>query len=395
MSGANKPVCPRPLHLSPSLIPTKTSHSSSLLFSLLFVLLFSACGTTIPTNTSTPAPTSTPIMIIQPNTTPAIKTIGIFRAYALPQAQSGIMRPAIDHQGRIWFGEMGHNALAVFDPHTGLVQQWVPLTGADGIMGITVATDDSIWFAEEYANYIGHYFPNTHQFKLYVLPTITTPDPSDAHKILTLPLGPNDITLDTHGNVWFTETNADTLGMLNVQTGRFKHYPLTPHKSVQTLDPYGITIDPAGNIWFTESALSLIGRLDPKTGIIRTFTTHNANAPLMEVASDSHGNIWATSFSSGLLLRFAPSTNTFTYYYTPYTGSTPGGLYGLTITPQDEVWLTVTGENTIARLDPAANRFLYYPIPTPGSSPFGLVVDAHHTVWFTAAGNDEIGMLQP
>ena len=129
MSGANKPVSPRPLHLSPSLIPTKTSHSSSLLFSLLFVLLFSACGTTIPTNTSTPAPTSTPIMIIQPNTTPAIKTIGIFRAYALPQAQSGIMRPAIDHQGRIWFGEMGHNALAVFDPHTGLVQQWVPPHG--------------------------------------------------------------------------------------------------------------------------------------------------------------------------------------------------------------------------------------------------------------------------
>jgi virginiamycin B lyase len=367
------------------------------LFSLLALLILSACGTTISHNTSTlsPTATSTPVIIKQPNTTPAVKTIGIFRAYALPQAQSGIMRPAIDHKGRIWFGEMGHNALAVFDPHTGLVQQMVPPHGADGIMGITVATDDSIWFAEEYANYIGHYFPDTHQFKIYMLPTITTTNPSDPHKILTLPLGPNDITLDAHGNVWFTETNADSLGMLNVQTGLFKHYPLTPHKSVQNLDPYGITIDPIGNIWFTESALSLIGRLDPHTGVIRTFTTRNAAALLMEVASDSHGNIWATSFSSGLLVKFAPSTGTFTYYYTPYTGSTPGGLYGLTITPQDEVWLTVTGENTIARLDPSANRFLYYAIPTPGSSPFGLVVDAHHTVWFTAAGNDEIGMLQP
>ncbi len=369
-------------------------HLARLLFSLVSILLLSACGSSI-SNIPSTSTASTPAIIQQPNTTPAVMTAGIFRAYALPQTKSGIMRPAIDHKGRIWFGEMGHNALAVFDPQSGQFQQMVPPDGADGIMGIAVASDNSIWFAEQYANYIGHYYPNTGQFKIYILPTITTPDPSDPHKILTLPLGPNDIALDSHGNVWFTETNADSLGMLNVHTGLFKHYPLTPHKSVQNLYPYGITVDPTGNIWFTEAALSLIGRLDPHTGAIRTFTTHNAAALLMEVASDSYGNIWATAFSSGLLVRFVPSTATFTYYYTPYTGSSPGGLYGLTITPQDEVWLTVTGENTIARLDPSADRFIYYAIPTPGSSPFGLVVDAHHTVWFTAAGNDEIGMLQP
>src|ERR1019366_7433366 len=113
-------------------------------------------------------------------------------------------------------------------------------------------------------------------------------------------------------------------------------------------------------------------------------------APLMEIASDSKGNIWATSFDAGLLVKLVPSTGIFSYYYTPYTGNTPGGLYGLTITPNDEIWLTITGENTLARLDLLANHFLYYTIPTPGSSPFGLVVDTQHRVWFTAAGVDEI-----
>lgn len=365
-----------------------------LAMSIALILLLCSCGPSI-SSTLSNSTSSTPIILHQPNTTPALMATGKFRAYALPQAKSGIMRPAIDHKGRIWFGEMGHNALAVFDPQSGEVQQMTPPHGADGIMGITVAKDDSIWFAEQYANYIGHYLPDTRQFKLYMLPTVTTPDPSDPHKILTLPLGPNDIALDAHGNVWFTETNADSLGMLSVQTGLFTHYRLTAHKSVQTLYPYGITIDRAGSVWFTESALSLIGRLDPRTGAIHTFTTHNPAAPLMEIASDSKGNIWATSFSSGLLVRFASSTGTFSYYYTPYTGSVPGGLYGLAVTPEDEVWLTVTGENTIARLDPLVNHFLYYAIPTSGSAPFGLVVDAHHAVWFTAAGNDEIGMLQP
>lgn len=361
---------------------------------VFIILLLCSCRTSIPGTVPNPA-TSTPVILQQPNTTPALMATGNFRAYALPQAKSGIMRPAIDHEGRIWFGEMGHNALAVFDPQDSQVQQMVPPDGADGIMGITVASDDSIWFAEQYANYIGHYFPATRQFKLYRLPTITTPDPSDAHKILTLPVSPNDIVLDAHGNLWFTETNADSLGMLNVQTGIFTYYPLTTHKSVQTLYPYGITIDRAGIIWFTESAFSLIGCLDPRTGAIRTFTTRNPAAPLMEIASDSKGNLWATSFAAGLLVKLVPATGIFSYYYTPYTGSTPGGLYGLTITPEDDVWLTVTGENALARLDLLANRFLYYTIPTPGSSPFGLVVDAHHRVWFTAAGVDEIGMLQP
>ena len=72
-----------------------------------------------------------------------------------------------------------------------------------------------------------------------------------------------------------------------------------------------------------------------------------------------------------------------------------GGLYGLTITPTGEIWVTITGENIIARLDVAAHHFIYYPIPTPGSLPFGLVMGANHTIWFTEAGTNKIGMLKP
>ncbi len=136
------------------------------------------------------------------------------------------MRPAVDHEGRIWFGEMGRNYLAYLDPRTQTFHQMTPPHGHNGIMGVLVAPDDSIWFAEQYANYTG-------------------------------------------------------------------------------------------------------------------------------------------------------------------------GLYGLAITPTGEIWVTITGENIIARLDIAAHNFIYYPIPTPGSLPFGLVMGANHTVWFTEAGTNKIGMLKP
>ena len=82
---------------------------------------------------------------------------------------------------------------------------------------VVVAADDTIWFAEQYANYIGHYFPATGQFQTFPLPILTVPDPGLAGKTLTLPSAPNDLVLDKQGNIWFTELNANALGRLNIQ----------------------------------------------------------------------------------------------------------------------------------------------------------------------------------
>lgn len=320
---------------------------------------------------------------------------GNFQEYPLPQKNSALMRPAVDHEGRIWFGEMGKNYLAVFDPRTKTFQQMTPPHGQDGIMGVTIAADDTVWFAEQTANYIGHYFPGTHQFKVYPLPMLSVPDPANAHKTLSLGSAPNDLALDAQSNVWFTELNADALAMLDVRTGTIKQFPLTPQKSVQKLYPYGITVDTQGIVWFTETTNTRLGRLDPQTGRINYFSPPGLNDPLMEVTTDGQGTIWATSFSSGLLLSYNPHTSTFKPYYAAIKGESAGGIYGVAAAPAGKIWLAVTSQNAIARLDVATNSFTFYPIPTQASLPLGLVVAPDHTIWFTESGTDQIGMLQP
>jgi virginiamycin B lyase len=188
----------------------------------------------------------------QPPTTSAVTATPQFREYPFPQSNSQVMRLVIDHQGRVWFGEMGRNYLAAFDPRTQTFQQMTPPQGRFGMMGMQVASDDTIWFAEQYANYIGHYFPATGHFQLYPLPRLTIPDASNPGKTLSLPSAPNDLALDAQGNVWFTEFNADSLGRLDPRTGRMQHYQLAAKRSVQTLSPYGVTVDPEGMVWFTE-----------------------------------------------------------------------------------------------------------------------------------------------
>src|SRR5579859_5102935 len=286
----------------------------SALLLLVLLALLAGCGDAF-TPTSPVGPIDSPTANSQPTTTPSMLASGKFREYALPQENSGMMRPAIDHEGRIWFGEMNRNFLAMFDPRTGSFMQITPLRGAFGIMGIVAGPDDSIWYAEQYANYIGRYFPATRQFHLYPLPTIMAPDPGNASKTLPLPSAPNDLAIDSHGAIWFTELNANAIGRLDPGSGLIRQYPLTTSKNAQALDPYGITIDPSGNVWFTEASVNHLGRLDPASGAVRYYLVPGLTTALMEVASDARGIIWATAFTSGLLVRLNPATSVITKYY--------------------------------------------------------------------------------
>lgn len=361
---------------------------------LLIAFLCAACGDSF---TPTPAtgPGNSPVAGAHQTMTASVTATGVFREYALPQTSSGLMRPAVDHEGRVWFGEMGRNYLAVFDPRTAKFQQIVPPRGKFGIMGVEVAADDTVWYAEQYANYIGHYFPSTRRFQLYQLLRVTAPDPANPGRTQSLPAAPNDLALDSHGNVWFSELNANAIGRLDPHTGTIKQFALASSSRAQALNPYGIAVDPRGRIWFTEAATSTIGWLDPATGKLHFFTFPGVSAGLMEIASDPYGTIWVTSFNAGLLLNLNPQTGAVRHYYAPSPGGNAGGLYGLAITPDGKIWVTLSALSIVARLDVAGDRFVYYTIPTSASLPLGIASSANHTLWFTEAGSDKIGMLQP
>lgn len=371
------------------IIPTymKYRFFSVLILAVLLSLLFTGCGDA--------APAGTGAANAQNQATAAAQmATGKFQEFALPQSGSGLMRPVLDSRGRVWFGEMNRNYLGSFDSRIGKFWQQTPPDGKYGIMGIVAAPDDTIWFAEQYADYIGHYFPQSGTYKTYQLPTISQPDPSNAGKTLSLPSAPNDIALDKHGTLWFTELNASAIGSLNTATGAMHQYPLTGAQKGQALNPYGIAVDPQGMIWFTEATSNRLGRLNPANGQVSYFAPPGVTSSLMELASDARGQLWATTFSTGQLICFNPAQNNFTLYNAPTPNGESGGMYGVTVASNGDIWVTVTSENLLARLDVKAQRFFYYPIPTPNSQPIGLVESANHEIWFTESGGNKIGMLQ-
>ncbi len=355
------------------------------------LVLTSACSGMSDTQTGA---NNSAVVIKEAGAVPAITATGSFAEYPLPQPRSGLMRPAIDHEGRIWVAEMGNNALAVFDPKTQRFQQTTPPRSKGGLMDVLVAPDNTIWYSEQFANYIGHYDPIHDRYQEFNLPTVKIPDPSDKNNTITLPAAPNDLAIDTHGNIWFTEMNTDSIGKLDVKTGKFTQYPLSQPATVQKYNPYGITIDPNGSPWFTEASTNTLGHLDPTTGHFQFFTLPGPSNPLMEVASDTHGTIWATTFNRATLLKFDPQHATFSTYLAPDADKGISGMYGLAVTPQNEIWVTIAASNVIARFDPNTKHFIYYQIPTENSSPLGVACGTDNTVWFTESAGNQVGRLK-
>jgi streptogramin lyase len=355
-----------------------------LLLCLIGIVFISAACTN---NSSGPGSTST----IPPQTHTQ------FHEYPLPQARSGVMRPATDHEGRIWFGEMGQNALAVFTPATQQFQQFTIPHGQYGIMGVTVASDDTIWFTEQYANFIGQYNARSKHFTEYTLPQITLPTQNKHARPFNLPLAPDELAFDAQGNIWFTEMNADALGKLDIKTGRFTHYPLSNPPTVQQRNPYGITVDAQGNIWFTEAGQNKIGRYAPTTGKFQFFTFPTPGTSFMEITSDQSGSIWSTTFNSTQLVQFDPHRQTFTAYVARTTkmGSGVSGIYGITSISPNSIWLTIPEGNTIAHFNSQTKTFSYYAIPSQASTPLGITEGQNHTFWFTESATNQLGVLQP
>lgn len=322
---------------------------------------------------------------------------GRFREYTLPQTHSGLMRPAVDSQGRVWFSEMSSDYLAVFNPHTGTLQQMTPPESTGGLMGVTVAPDDTVWFAEEYGNFIGHYDPRSGQFKNYHLPTLSIPDPQDAQKKLKLSSAPNEIAFDAHGNVWFTELNADSVGMLNPKTGEIKHHPLSAQLSVQKLNPYGLVFDRQGMLWITLSSSAQLARLDPTSGKVQLYSLPDPQLYLMQVTSDRQGNIWTTGFNKLRLLKYEPASTRFTSYPVSVKKSqeTDGTVYDVVSLGNGDIWMSVPSENALARLDAKSHALTFTPLPTSGAYPLGLASTSDETqLWFTESASDKIGVYK-
>jgi len=209
--------------------------------------------------------------------------------------------------------------------------------------------------------------------------------------------GPYDIAVNSsHSwdtfNVWFTECNANKIGMFEPSTETFAEWEIPTPSS----GPMGIAIDANGNIWFTEFKANKIGMFDPRNQSFIEYTIPTNNSGPLDITVDYEGNIWFTEYNANKIGKFNPTTKSFTEYTIPTSNSGPWGISysGYVVTSPKTynttgIWFTEHNAGKIGILF-LNGQIIEYPIPTEDSEPRGIDI-MFGRLWFTEQKTGKIG----
>lgn len=304
----------------------------------------------------------------------------------------------------------------------------VPTAGA-GPSGITVGSDNAIWFAEYEADAIGRIDINGN-FTSYSL------ESTSGTCTASTPCRPQQIVSGPDGNLYFTVANGNFIGQLVPSTGVISQFPIPTANA----SPTGITVGHDGNIWFTEAApgvnaiaaVSTTGSFAVVTpiaittansiptwltvgpddniwfteqcpasagcsgggkigtvaaGVIHEYAVGAGSGPFA-IVSGPDGNLWFTDRSLGMVDRITTG-GTITTHSLASASTQP---LGITVGPDGALWFAEVGTNQIGRITTGGAR-TDYAIPTPNSNPYAIIEGPDNALWFSEGVANKIGRI--
>jgi virginiamycin B lyase len=131
------------------------------------------------------------------------------------------------------------------DPSTGNTKVY-KVPGVLSIRGLAVDPQDNIWVSRDQGHSLVELDQKTDTITQHYPPTHNA--------------GVSGLVSDKRtGEIWFSDFNGNNITRFNPETKIFVEYPIP----TQNAFPRYIGLDPKGRVWFTESWAGKIGVLDP------------------------------------------------------------------------------------------------------------------------------------
>jgi virginiamycin B lyase len=243
-----------------------------------------------------------------------------------------------------------------------------------GPAGIAAGPGNSLWFTEFDADKIGVVDATSHAITEYSVPTNNA-------QPLAITRGPD-------GNMWFTESGVGKIGMIDVTTHQVTEYPLSSYYAF----PDGITSGPNNTIWFTEEASNQIGMIDVSTGKVTEFPIPTVDSVPEGITLGPDGKIWFTESLGNQIGTIDPTTHAISEYVGLTTGSQPDGI---AVGADGNLWFTENAGNRIGMIDPTSHAVSEFVVPTASSRPDGIIAGPNGKLWFTEYAGNKVGSIDP
>lgn len=216
-----------------------------------------------------------------------------------------------------------------------------PIQSFGGTTEGIAASSTAIWVTEDTGN-LASINPASGAVAQYSIPT---PDS-----------GPTAITPGPDGNsMWFLETTANQIGVINLTTDAITEYPLLDTPKAGLSD---ITAGPPDELWFTESTANRIGVINTQTGAISDFPLPGTNAMPEAITYGPDGNLWIADENENQIVSFNPVTLVSTAHTIGATSQNHTDyVAGITVGPDQNIWFTEPPTGSIGMFNLTTQEF--------------------------------------
>jgi streptogramin lyase len=260
------------------------------------------------------------------------------------------------------------------------IQDFPELPGYSRPVFVTIDAHGNVWFTEPDSDAIGELNPQNLTWNQWKVPVGSAP---------------LDLTFDKNGNLWFTEFDANSIGFLNPNTGKLVENAIPTPDS----NPYGITRDARGNIWFTEnrSGVGQIGSFTPtSSGKVAIVEHQVTTAQPHLITTDKQGHIWYSEAFGGSIGEYQPASGKSVDY--PVSSSICAHqsvctthISGISVDNKGHIWYSDSQLDLVGYLIPSTGQVVTKTVnnQNEGGSDLddsaydGLAVDGYNRVWFT------------
>lgn len=219
-----------------------------------------------------------------------------------PSPSNGALHTArLDSKNNIWYTSIfGSDVIGRFNTETKKITEWNPSPDRTGAAyyGIVVAKKDRVWATGISRNIIVSLDPKTEKWTTFPVPMLPIEGSAGA-----VGSGPRRLTVDSKGNIWFSMSTPDAIGMLNPATGKINTYSLPWRYAT----PYECYADGEDNLWIGLWSYDGLGKFDTKTHKFTYFPYPEFGDHNEKIEMDLQGAFWLSS--GGQLASFNPKGN--------------------------------------------------------------------------------------
>jgi len=296
--------------------------------------------------------------------------------YDFPEGESAPLYPLYDGENTIWISDAAEPRIWKFTLDDKQFSSY-EFFGISTIF-LDIDHDGKIWFTDTPNSKIGNFDPNTEKFEIIEIPSLTMKTP------YSIPIA---LKVDSDNNIWVALVDRDMLLVYSQDSKEFEQFLRLP---TSESGPSALLLDDNGNMWFAESFAGKIGVVDSKTFEITEFVPDTPLDEPFALLFDKSGSLWIAEHIGPGITKFDPVLETFDHVKAPNPESLP---FGMAIDKYDNIWF---GQHVIDELgvyDPYNDQLIEVSIPTPESFTQFITADDKGDIWFVEQRTKKLGVV--